>query len=89
MTETSLHLISFTICPFVQRARILLNSKDSPGEITLIVLDNKPGWFLDRVPTGRSLPCLSVKQRCSKSDGRRIAGEPYGLGPTLAWGLRR
>lgn len=59
MTQTNLHLISFTICPFVQRAQILLNSKSVTAEISYIDLDNKPDWFLDRVPTGK-VPALFV-----------------------------
>jgi glutathione S-transferase len=50
-------LISFTICPFVQRSRILLNSKAIPYEIEYIDLGNKPDWFLKRVPTGK-VPAL-------------------------------
>jgi len=59
MTETSLHLISFTTCPFAQRARILLNSKSVAAEISYIDLHNKPDWFLARVPTGK-VPALFV-----------------------------
>lgn len=58
MTQ-KLHLISFTICPFVQCARILLNAKKVTTEVTYIDLDNKPDWFLARVPTGK-VPALFV-----------------------------
>jgi glutathione S-transferase len=50
-------LISFAICPFVQRSRILLNTKEIPYEIVYIDLENKPEWFLKRVPTGK-VPAL-------------------------------
>ncbi|SDZ54801.1 glutathione S-transferase [Jannaschia faecimaris] len=50
-------LISFAICPFVQRSRILLNIKAIPYEIEYIDLGSKPEWFLDRVPTGK-VPAL-------------------------------
>lgn len=50
-------LISFAICPFVQRSRILLNTKAIPYEIDYIDLGNKPDWFLKRVPTGK-VPAL-------------------------------
>ena len=50
-------LISFAICPFVQRSRILLNTKAIHYEIEYIDLENKPEWFLKRVPTGK-VPAL-------------------------------
>jgi len=50
-------LISFAICPFVQRSRILLNTKAIPYEIEYIDLEDKPEWFLKRVPTGK-VPAL-------------------------------
>ncbi|MEM9335741.1 MAG: glutathione S-transferase N-terminal domain-containing protein, partial [Pseudomonadota bacterium] len=46
-------LISFPVCPYVQRARILLNSKQVEHDIDYIDLFAKPDWYLDRVPTGK------------------------------------
>ena len=54
-----LRLVSFTICPFVQRSRILLNEKGVSYDIEYIDLENKPEWFLKRVPTGR-VPALFI-----------------------------
>ncbi len=52
-------LISFPVCPYVQRARILLNTKQVKHQIDYIDLFDKPTWYLDRVPTGK-VPALFV-----------------------------
>ena len=57
--KNSPQLISFEICPFVQRARVILNAKGEDCEVTYIDLADKPDWFMDRVPTGR-VPALFV-----------------------------
>ena len=54
-----LKLITFTICPFAQRTRVLLNVKQIEHRVEYIDLENKPRWFLDRVPTGK-VPALFV-----------------------------
>ncbi|WDE02639.1 glutathione S-transferase family protein [Thalassomonas actiniarum] len=46
-------IISFTICPFVQRVTALLAAKKVPYEIDFISLKDKPRWFLDLSPTGQ------------------------------------
>ncbi|MEM6998416.1 MAG: glutathione S-transferase family protein [Pseudomonadota bacterium] len=46
-------IISFKICPFVQRVTTLLEVKNIPYEIEFISLSNKPQWFLDISPTGQ------------------------------------
>ncbi len=46
-------LVSFNLCPFVQRSVIVLNEKDVPYEIDYIDLGNKPDWFLAISPTGK------------------------------------
>lgn len=40
-------VVSFKICPFVQRVIALLEAKKIPYEIEFINLNNKPRWFLD------------------------------------------
>ncbi len=55
----TLRLISFPVCPYVQRARILLNTKQVRHDIDYIDLYDKPAWYLDRVPTGK-VPALFV-----------------------------
>ncbi|MGO1119865.1 glutathione S-transferase family protein [Rhodovibrionaceae bacterium A322] len=48
-----LKVISYTICPFVQRVTALLEAKQLPYEIEFISLSDKPQWFLDLSPTGQ------------------------------------
>ncbi len=57
-----LKLVSFDICPYVERSRIVLLEKGLPHEIEFIDLANKPGWFLDLSPMGR-VPVLIVDDR--------------------------
>ncbi len=54
-------LISFAICPFVQRSVIILNHAKIAHEVINIDLSNKPSWFLDLSPTGK-VPVLVTKQ---------------------------
>jgi len=46
-------IVSFKICPFVQRVTAMLEAKQVPYDIEYIDLKNKPGWFLDISPTGQ------------------------------------
>ena len=46
-------VVSFKICPFVQRVTALLEAKNIPYEIEYIKLSDKPQWFLDISPTGQ------------------------------------
>ncbi|MEH6630888.1 MAG: glutathione S-transferase family protein [Halopseudomonas aestusnigri] len=46
-------VISFKICPFVQRVTALLEAKKVPYQIEYISLKDKPEWFLDISPTGQ------------------------------------
>jgi len=52
-------LISFVLCPFVQRAVIVLRHKGVDFDIEYIDIANKPQWYLDKVPTGK-VPALFV-----------------------------
>ena len=54
-----LELISFKLCPFVQRAVITLLYKEVPHRITYIDLSAPPPWFLDISPFGK-VPLLRV-----------------------------
>ena len=47
-----LKVISFKICPFVQRVTGWLEAKGLPYEIDYISLKDKPQWFLDLSPNG-------------------------------------
>lgn len=46
-------IISFTICPFVQRVTAALEAKQVPYEVEYISLNNKPQWFLNISPNGQ------------------------------------
>lgn len=63
----SYELISFVLCPFVQRSVITLKEKQVPFEITYINLSEPPAWFLAISPMGK-VPVLRV-------DGERVLFE--------------
>ncbi|PSW16585.1 glutathione S-transferase [Photobacterium rosenbergii] len=48
-----LKVISFKICPFVQRVTAALAARNIPFEIEYISLKDKPQWFLDISPNGQ------------------------------------
>lgn len=52
-------LISHHLCPYVQRAVIILSEKNVPHERVYIDLSDKPDWFLRLSPLGR-VPMLLV-----------------------------
>ncbi len=54
-----LELISFKLCPFVQRAVIVLKNKNVDFDITYIDLNNPPAWFKEISPLGQ-VPVLKV-----------------------------
>ncbi|CAC9593392.1 Glutathione S-transferase [uncultured Gammaproteobacteria bacterium] len=54
-----LELISFKLCPFAQRAVILLNTQKIDFEITYINPMDPPDWFKEISPTGQ-VPLLKV-----------------------------
>ncbi len=55
----SLTLISHTLCPYVQRAAIVLDEKNVPFERIYIDLADKPDWFQSVSPLGK-VPLLQV-----------------------------
>ena len=55
----NIELISFDLCPFVQRSVITLLEKDIPFRRTNIDLANKPDWFLRISPLGK-VPVLKI-----------------------------
>ena len=59
MALPHLHLISFPLCPFVQRSVITLKHKNVPFERTFIDPSDLPDWFLEKSPTGK-VPLLLV-----------------------------
>jgi len=60
MPHAKLTLISHPLCPFVQRAAIVLLEKDVPFEKIDVDLAAKPDWFLALSPTGK-VPLLKVE----------------------------
>ncbi|MEG3153185.1 glutathione S-transferase family protein [Sphingomonas sp. ZT3P38] len=61
MPDTSLKLISHPLCPFVQRAAIVLLEKGVAFDRIDVDLAAKPDWFLTISPTGK-VPLLKVSQ---------------------------
>lgn len=59
MSLAKFKLISFALCPYVQRARILLIEKNVPHEIEYIDLQSPPPWFYDISPLEK-VPVLLV-----------------------------
>ena len=58
---TALTLISHPLCPFVQRAVIVLLEKGVEFDRIDVDLSAKPDWFLALSPTGK-VPVLKVRQ---------------------------
>ena len=48
-----LKVVSFTICPFVQRVTALLEAKGLPYQVEYIRLSDKPQWFVELSPLGQ------------------------------------
>ncbi|HDR9483444.1 TPA: glutathione S-transferase family protein [Burkholderia aenigmatica] len=59
MNTTSYHLVSHVLCPYVQRAVIVLTEKGVSFERTDVDLSNKPDWFRGISPLGKT-PVLVV-----------------------------
>jgi glutathione S-transferase len=55
-------LVSHKLCPYVQRAAIVLLEKHMPFERIDIDLANKPAWFLRQSPLGKT-PVLLVEDQ--------------------------
>ncbi len=55
-----MELVSFDLCPFVQRSVITLKCKDVAHKVTYIDLENPPEWFLATSPLGK-VPLLKVE----------------------------
>ncbi|HVK69280.1 MAG TPA: glutathione S-transferase family protein, partial [Polyangium sp.] len=62
---TQLTLISHELCPYVQRAAIVLAEKGVAFERIDIDLSNKPDWFLAISPLGK-VPLLRVRDESGK-----------------------
>lgn len=60
--SSSLTLVSHHLCPYVQRAAISLAEKAVPFDRVYVDLADKPAWFLDLSPLGKT-PVLKVDDR--------------------------
>lgn len=60
MSTVALRLISHPLCPYVQRAAIVLLEKGIPFERINVDLSAKPAWFLAMSPTGK-VPLLTIQ----------------------------
>lgn len=58
---SEIHLISHHLCPYVQRAVIVLLEKGLPHERTYIDLADRPAWFHIKSPLGR-VPLLETRE---------------------------
>ncbi len=54
-------IVSFKICPFVQRVTAALEAKQIPYQVEYISLKDKPQWFLDISPNGQ-VPVLVTEK---------------------------
>lgn len=67
-----LELISFKLCPFVQRAVIALEYFKTPYDITYIDLTNPPAWFAEVSPLEK-VPVLRVDGQTNLFESAVIA----------------
>ena len=67
MTQSNLQLISHHLCPYVQRAVISLAEKGVAFERTDVDLGNKPDWFLEISPLGKTPVLVSDDQSIFES----------------------
>ncbi len=92
-----LELISFNVCPFVQRSVITLNHKNCDYDITFIDINNPPSWFLEISPLGK-VPVLKVDNKeilfesavinefiDDVTPGTRKPSDPLTLAKNRAW----
>ena len=61
MSNAQLTLVSHHLCPYVQRAAIVLAEKGVPFERRYVDLSAKPDWFSAISPLGK-VPLLIIKQ---------------------------
>lgn len=79
-------VVSFKICPFVQRVTALLEAKEVPYEIEFILLSDKPQWFLDISPNGQ-VPVLITEGGTALFESDAIAEYIEEAFPPLRPGL--
>lgn len=67
MTKPQLTLVSHVLCPYVQRAAIVLAEKNVPFERRDVDLANKPDWFVRLSPLGKTPVLLAGNEAIFES----------------------
>lgn len=92
-----LRLISFGLCPFVQRAVIILNEKGVRPDVEYVDLSAKPAWFLELSPRGKvpvlvadGTPLFESQAICEfleevHSEPRLMPSDPVARARDRAW----
>ncbi len=60
-------LISFELCPYVQRCAVTLREKEIAYDIDYVDLSDRPDWFVELSPLGK-VPVLEV----TRDDGSKV-----------------
>lgn len=81
-----LKVISFTICPFVQRITAMLEAKNLPYEVEYISLGDKPQWFLDISPNAQ-VPVMVTENGTALFESDAIAEYLEDAYPALQEGI--
>ncbi|WP_066015135.1 glutathione S-transferase family protein [Endozoicomonas atrinae] len=81
-----LKVISFTICPFVQRITAMLEAKNLPYQVEYISLSDKPQWFLEISPNGQ-VPVMITENGTALFESDAIAEYLEDAYPALQEGL--
>ena len=79
-------IVSFKICPFVQRVTALLDAKSIAYELEYISLSDKPEWFLKISPSGQ-VPVLITDHGKALFDSDAIVEYIEEAFPALQTGL--
>ena len=61
MPTFGLTLVSFDLCPYVQRAAIALAEKGVPFERRTVDLANRPDWFKAISPLGKEMQAANAE----------------------------
>ncbi len=75
-------VISYKICPFVQRVTALLEAKQMPYEVEYISLKDKPDWFLKLAPNAQ-VPVLVTENGTALFESDAIAEYIDEIAPPL------
>lgn len=79
-------IVSFRICPFVQRVTAMLEAKAVSYDVEYIQLSNKPQWFLDLSPNAQ-VPILVTESGTALFESDAIVEYIDEITPPLQAGL--